>query len=171
MSSLSAILGSALFFLVAPVLIAGVVPWWVSHWSMQEPLFGLSFTRMLGVFLILIGIPVLLESFARFALQGRGTPAPIAPTRHLVVTGSYTRVRNPIYLAVVSIILGQGLLLGSVALLAYGAILALGFHIFVLAYEEPTLRTTFGDEFEEYCARVPRWVPRLRPWQAHASKD
>jgi protein-S-isoprenylcysteine O-methyltransferase Ste14 len=114
---------------------------------------------------------VLLESFARFALQGRGTPAPIAPTRHLVVTGSYTRVRNPIYLAVVSIILGQGLLLGSVALLAYGAILALGFHIFVLAYEEPTLRTTFGDEFEEYCARVPRWVPRLRPWQAHASKD
>ena len=77
--------------------------------------------------MIAIGIPVLLESFARFALQGQGTPAPVAPTRHLVVTGSYRYARNPIYLAVTAIVLGQGLFFGNVTLLVYSALLALGF--------------------------------------------
>ena len=166
----SAILGSVLFFFIAPTMIAGLVPWWISRWQvLQASFFGLASVRAAGVALIAIGIPVLLESFARFALQGQGTPAPVAPTRPLVVTGSYRYVRNPIYLAVTAIILGQGLLFGNVTLLVYGALLALGFHIFVLAYEEPTLRQTFGTQFEAYTANVPRWVPRLQPWAPDAS--
>lgn len=121
--------------------------------------------RILGALLIVAGLPVLLDSFARFALQGLGTPAPIAPPRHLVVTGLYRYVRNPMYVAVVSLIVGQGLLFGSVQVLEYGLTLWLGFHLFVLLYEEPTLRGTFGGEYEGFCANVRRWIPRLRPWR------
>ncbi len=159
-----AILGSALFFLVAPGIGGGLVPWWITRWHVQAPLFGFPPIRALGALLVLAGIPVLLESFARFALQGVGTPAPVFPTLHLVVKGFYRYVRNPIYLAAVSVILGQGMILGNVNLLAYGALVWLAFHLFVLAYEEPTLRKTFGAEYDAFCANVPRWVPRLTPW-------
>jgi protein-S-isoprenylcysteine O-methyltransferase Ste14 len=109
------------------------------------------------------GILVLLDSFARFALQGLGTPAPVAPPRRLVATGLYRTVRNPMYVAVVSAIVGQALFFGSLQLLAYGALVAVIVHLFVVAYEEPKLRATFGEEYEVFCADVPRWLPRLRP--------
>jgi len=120
--------------------------------------------RFLGGLLICAGLPALLDSFARFAVQGWGTPAPVFPTKHLVVTGLYRFVRNPMYVAVVSVILGQGLLFGNVRILEYGVVVWLAFHLFVLAYEEPTLRATFGREYEQFCAGVPRWIPRLHPW-------
>lgn len=111
------------------------------------------------------GLPVLLDSFARFALQGLGTPAPVFPTRHLVVSGLFRYVRNPMYVAVASLILGQGLFFGSVRVLEYGIAVWVAFHLFVLIYEELTLRRTYGSEYEEFCANVPRWIPRLRPWR------
>jgi protein-S-isoprenylcysteine O-methyltransferase Ste14 len=162
----SAALGSAVFFLIAPTTLAGVVPWWISQWRLQAPFFDLQLIRWCGAVLILLGTPVLLETFTRFALQGRGTPAPVAPTLHLVITGPNRFVRNPIYLALVAIVLGQGLILGNVWLLVYGALLWIGFHIFVLVYEEPTLRETFGAEYDTYCANVSRWLPR---WPGPAS--
>ena len=105
----------------------------------------------------------LLDSFARFALQGLGTPAPIAPPTNLVVSGLYRYVRNPIYVAVVAVILGQAVLFADSDLLGYGALLWLFFHIVVIAVEEPTLRQSFGAEYEGYCASVPRWLPRFTP--------
>jgi protein-S-isoprenylcysteine O-methyltransferase Ste14 len=114
--------------------------------------------------LVVAGLPVLLDSFARFALQGLGTPAPIFPTRHLVVSGMFQYVRNPMYVAVLSLILGQGLLFGNVRVLEYGIAVWVAFYLFVLVYEEPTLRNSYGLEYEEFCANVPRWIPRLRPW-------
>jgi protein-S-isoprenylcysteine O-methyltransferase Ste14 len=83
-----------------------------------------------------------------------------------VVKGLYRYVRNPIYVALVAIILGQAVLFGDWRLLLYGALVFVAFHIFVLAYEEPTLRETFGAEYEAYCANVARWLPRLTPWRA-----
>lgn len=160
----SAVLGTALFLALAPGIVAGAIPFWISGWELRPPLLGLSILRGIGLLLILLGVPVLLDSFARFALQGIGTPAPAAPTRHLVVSGFYRFVRNPMYLAVAATILGQGLYLGNTTLLIYGACIALGFHLFVLGYEEPTLRRTFGAEYDTFCANVHRWVPRLRPW-------
>src|SRR5207249_1283755 len=121
----------------------------------------------MGGLLIAAGIPVLVDSFARFALQGLGTPAPVFPTRHLVVTGLYRYVRNPIYVAVVSAILGQALILGDARLVGYGGLVWLLFHLFVLVYEEPVLKASFGTEYELFCAEVPRWIPRHTPWDPH----
>jgi protein-S-isoprenylcysteine O-methyltransferase Ste14 len=163
MSKLTAILGSALFFIVAPAMLAGVIPWSITHWEFRPPFLAAEATRLAGVALIVAGVPGVLDSFARFALQGLGTPAPIAPPRHLVVSGLYRYVRNPIYVAVVAVILGQGVLFADQRLLVYGASLWLFFHLAVVAFEEPTLRQSFGAEYERYCAHVPRWLPRLTP--------
>ena len=120
--------------------------------------------QVIGGLLIAAGAAALLDSFARFALQGLGTPAPVFPTRRLIVTGLYRYVRNPMYVVVVAIIVGQGLLLRNTRVLEYGALVWLGFHLFVVAYEEPTLRVSFGTEYEAFCTGVPRWIPRSSPW-------
>ncbi len=164
MRRLFAILGSAVFFVLAPGAVAGLVPWWMSHWRIETPMPGWLPMRLIGGLFIAAGVPVLVDSFARFAVQGFGTPAPVFPTKHLVVTGLYRFVRNPMYVAVVSVIFGQGLLMGNLRILEYGALVWLGFHLFVLVYEEPTLRATYGPEYEQFCAAVPRWLPRLDPW-------
>ena len=166
MRRIVSILGSTLFLVVAPGTVGGLIPWWISGWRAREPFLGSWAFPVIGAVLVIAGVPVLLDSFARFAWQGLGTPAPVFPTRHLVVSGLYRHVRNPMYAAVVSVILGQGLWFGSVGLLEYGLAVWLVFHLFVLAYEEPKLRETFGTEYGEFCAQVPRWIPRLRPWRA-----
>ena len=166
MSKTTAVLGSALFFIVAPAMLAGVIPWWITHWEFQPPFLGAEATRFAGLALIVAGVPGVVDSFARFALQGLGTPAPVAPPRHLVVTGLYRYVRNPIYVAVVAVILGQAVFFADRQLLVYGASLWLFFHLAVIVHEEPTLRESFGAEYERYRANVPRWLPRLTPWRA-----
>jgi protein-S-isoprenylcysteine O-methyltransferase Ste14 len=164
MRKVLALLGSAVFLVIAPGFVAGLAPWWISRWRIDAPFLGLFLFRFAGGALIALGSVGLLDSFVRFAVQGLGTPAPIFPTRHLVVTGLYRYVRNPMYVGVVGTILGQALLFGNVSLLEYGAVVWVLFHIFVLAYEEPTLRASFGAEYEAFRTAVPRWVPRLMPW-------
>jgi protein-S-isoprenylcysteine O-methyltransferase Ste14 len=160
----AAILGSFVFLLLAPGIVGGIVPWWISHWQMLPPLLGFSGFRILGALLIAVGLPMLLDSFARFAIQGLGTPAPVLPTRHLVVSGLYRYVRNPMYVGVSATVFGQGLLFGDVRLLIYGFFVWLAFYVFVFGYEEPKLKKTFGEEYLEFSRNVPRWIPRLRPW-------
>jgi protein-S-isoprenylcysteine O-methyltransferase Ste14 len=155
------VLGSLGFLVIAPGTVAGYIPWAITGWGMQSPFFGWSGSRVAGAVVLAAGLGVLLDAFARFALEGRGTPAPVAPTEHLVVSGPYRRVRNPMYLAVLAVVLGEALVLGSRALLLYAALVGLGFHVFVVAYEEPTLRRRYGAEYEAYCAAVGRWLPRL----------
>ena len=166
MSKAIAVLGSALFFVIAPSVLAGFVPWWVTKWEFRPAFFGVDLTRILGGMLIIAGVPGLVDSFARFALEGLGTPAPIAPTQKLVVTGLYRYVRNPIYIAGGAVVFGQAFLFGDWRLLWYGALLWLFFHVFVVMYEEPTLKQTFGTEYESFRSNVPRWIPRLTPWRA-----
>jgi protein-S-isoprenylcysteine O-methyltransferase Ste14 len=161
-----AVLGSAAFFVVAPFTLGGLVPWWITGWQLRPPFLGLALTRGIGAILILAGVPGVVDAFARFALQGLGTPAPIAPPRNLVVTGLYRYVRNPIYVALVAIILGQAMLMGDSRLVVYGALLWLFFHVWVMAIEEPTLEQKFGSEYEAFRAAVPRWIPRVTPWRS-----
>jgi protein-S-isoprenylcysteine O-methyltransferase Ste14 len=160
----SAVVGTVFFLLIAPGTVAGLVPWWISSWHIRAPLLHFFPFRWLGILLILAGVPLLLDSFARFALKGMGTPAPIFPTRHLVISGFYRYVRNPMYLAVVAVILGQGLLLGDARVVEYALIPWLAAHLFVVFYEEPTLLRTFGAEYDAFRANVPRWIPRSSPW-------
>lgn len=160
-----AIGGSIVFLFIAPGIVAGVIPWAVSGYRFEPAWLGFEPTRWAGVALLLLGGTLLLETFARFALDGLGTPAPIAPTKTLVLTGSYRFVRNPMYVAVVSLILGQALLFGSLATLIWGVIVWITVHLFVLGYEEPTLSSTYGAQYARYRANVPRWLPRLTPWR------
>ena len=111
------------------------------------------------------GTLVLLSAFVRFVTEGFGTPAPIAPTQRLVVGGLYRYVRNPMYLAVLAIIVGQAIVLWRPILLGYAALVALAFLAFVRGYEEPTLHRRFGDEYVAYRSAVPGWWPRLHPWE------
>jgi protein-S-isoprenylcysteine O-methyltransferase Ste14 len=161
-----AILGSALFLVLAPGTVAGLVPWWISRWRLQPMPWWLPL-RVVGAALVTAGALILLDSFTRFAIKGLGTPAPIFPTRHLVITGPYRYVRNPMYVAVVAVITGQGLIFANARLLAYSALVWLCFHLFVVGYEEPTLRATFGSEYEDFYRKVSRWIPRLAPWSGH----
>ena len=161
---LAAIAGSIVFLFAAPGVVAGLIPWSISQWTFQPPILGLELMRMVGWLLIAFGLGLLIETFARFALEGLGTPAPVYPTKTLVVTGSYRFVRNPMYLAVVTLILGQALVFSSWPLLMYAGIVWLVVHLFVVGYEEPTLRRTFGSQYEGYCLDVRRWLPRLVPW-------
>ena len=116
MTKTRAAIGSVLFFLAAPCVLAGFVPWWLTRWELRPAFFGLEALRGLGVLLILIGVPAVVSAFARFALEGLGTPAPLAPTQKLVVTGLYRHVRNPMYAALLAVILGQALLFGDARL-------------------------------------------------------
>jgi protein-S-isoprenylcysteine O-methyltransferase Ste14 len=167
-SRLASAIGSAVFLVVAPGVVAGGIPWWITRWQFGAPLFDGRASRVIGALLIVVGAPVLIESFARFALVGRGTPAPVAPTERLVVSGMYRHVRNPMYLGVLAIIFGQALLFGARRLLVYGALAWLAVHLFVLLYEEPTLRGRYGDEYEAYRSAVRRWWPRRKGYRREA---
>ena len=156
-----AALGSALFFALAPGIVAGVLPWWLTRWRMSPAPLAV---RIAGAVLVLVAVPSLARLFVRFVRDGLGTPAPVAPTERLVTTGAYRYVRNPMYLAVLSAILGQALLLGQPVLLAYAAGVAVMFVIWVRFHEEPVLRQQFGAEYDAYRRAVPAWWPRRRPW-------
>jgi protein-S-isoprenylcysteine O-methyltransferase Ste14 len=158
---LDAALGSALFLMAAPGVVAGLVPWLLTGWDSTDPPAPVI---VIGAAFIAGGAGVLLLTFARFVVEGQGTPAPVAPTDRLVVGGLYRYVRNPMYVAVGATIVGQGLLLGRPVLLAYAAVFWLVVAAFVHGYEEPTLSARYGEEYAAYRRAVPAWWPRVRPW-------
>ena len=157
MGRAKAAVGSGMFLLLAPGVVAGLVPWWLTRWRWEEPLPYWLPLRVVGVALLAAGVGVLLHAFARFVVEGLGTPAPVAPTERLVVGGLYRYVRNPMYLAVAATIVGQALLLGQPILLIYAAAFLVVVAAFVHWYEEPTLRRQFGEEYEAYRRAVPGW--------------
>ena len=159
-----AIIGSLVFFVLAPGTIAGWVPFWLTGWHMQPPFLGVPGLRVAGASLLILGLASLVESFLRFATVGLGTPAPIAPPTRLVVSGQYRHVRNPMYVAILGMLVGQSLILGSTVLLRYALVVWLVFHAWVLIYEEPKLMAQFGPSYEAYRQNVRRWWPRIRPW-------
>jgi protein-S-isoprenylcysteine O-methyltransferase Ste14 len=153
--------GSLAFLLLAPGVVAGLAPWLLTGWDSSDPPLAL---QVAGGALIAAGVAVLVSAFARFVIEGVGTPAPVAPTEHLVVGGLYRHVRNPMYVAVAATIIGQAALLGRPALVLYAVAFMAMVAAFVYGYEQPVLSERFGDEYEAYRRNVPAWWPRLRPW-------
>jgi len=163
MKRTSAALGSFVFLLVTPGTVCGLVPWLIT--GLRRPVDPGPGVSGVGWLLVLAGAAVLGHAFVAFAWHGRGTPAPSAPTERLVVEGAYRHVRNPMYVAVLALVLGQVLLFASWGLFAYLVVLAVTVNVFVHTYEEPTLREAYGPVYDEFCENVPRWLPRLTPWQ------
>ena len=170
-----AIVETAVFFVAAPGTVALWIPYALTGWHVLarrslgeggiEQTIDRALLSVAGGALITVGAAALVECFARFALVGRGTPSPASPTTSLVVSGLYRYTRNPMYVAVAMLLIGQTLLFGSPALLTYTVIVWLAAHTFVVSYEEPTLRRHYGPAYDDYCAHVPRWIPRLHPWR------
>jgi protein-S-isoprenylcysteine O-methyltransferase Ste14 len=148
-------------WLRAALFIAVVPPWYVAMGDVDRgpaPLFA----RALGVLLMIVGGAILLWCARDFALKGRGTPAPYDAPRMLVTAGLYEYVRNPMYVGVLTAIAGQALWHWSNRVVGYWVSVLIVFHLVVVLYEEPGLRRIFGDEYDRYRKRVPRWIPRLR---------
>ena len=158
-------LKSLFWAMLFPGFFALYVPW---------QFFGLKGTRVdvarpahaLGLVFAALGAALLAACIVEFARTGRGTLSPVDPPRRLVVRGLYRYVRNPMYLSVTTIVLGEVVLTGSMALLAYWAVWFVGVNLFVIGYEEPSLRGRFGASYDEYTREVPRWLPRFRPRSA-----
>jgi protein-S-isoprenylcysteine O-methyltransferase Ste14 len=156
-----AALGSLAFFVLAPGSTAGVVPWLVTHWHGQAPPWAVG----VGAAVCAVGVAIVVAAFVQFVVEGHGTPAPVAPTQELVVGGLYRWVRNPMYVGVAAAIAGQALMFGSSEVALWLVVFVAAVNAFVVRYEEPTLRRTYGSSYDSYAAAVRRWVPRLRPWR------
>jgi protein-S-isoprenylcysteine O-methyltransferase Ste14 len=157
-------IGTIVFLFLAPGVVAVLIPWLISGWRLHD--WGGASWVLIPIAWIAIaaGALFLLHAFALFALHS-GTPAPIAPTKTLVATGVYRFVRNPMYLAVLAIILGQALLFGSWWLVLYAVVAFVAVFAFVKGYEEPTLTSTYGDQYLDYKRHVPGWWPRFTAWR------
>ncbi|MEQ1812251.1 MAG: isoprenylcysteine carboxylmethyltransferase family protein [Terricaulis sp.] len=162
MNRTSALVGSAAFLVLAPGTVAGLIPWLTTHWRMGDG--ATPGVSIAGALIIVLSLALLIECFVRFATHGAGTPAPIAPTSKLVVSGAYARTRNPMYVAVLGLIFVQALLFASAALIAYGITMWFVFALFVIYREEPRLQREFPDDYPAYFENVPRWRPRFSPW-------
>ena len=147
-----------------PGLVLVLMPWYITRFRIsagQSPAWIVA-----SAVLIAAGLAPLLESVARFVIAGRGTLMPAVPTEHLVISGLYRYVRNPMYVGVITALAGQALLFRSPHMLVYLGIVWLIMHAFVCFYEEPTLARRYGEDYERFRSHVPRWIPRLRPWTA-----
>jgi protein-S-isoprenylcysteine O-methyltransferase Ste14 len=167
MNRAAAGIASAVFFCAAPGVVAGLVPWLLTGWVVPPaPTMSLVVRGCLAVAAVLSGLVVLIAAFVRFVREGSGTPAPVAPTDRLVVGGMFRFVRNPMYLAVVTILLGQCVLFASTTLLIYTLVVWAAMVAFVRWYEEPVLATRYGQQYEEYRHHVRAWWPKLTPWNS-----
>lgn len=165
-SRMRATLGSAVFLLVGPGTVLGLVPWLLTGWEFGDPMpdWASVPVQVLGAILLLAGVSFVVHAFWRFVVEGFGTPVPAAPPRHLVVGGVYRFVRNPMYVALLWGIAGQALLFGKWGPLVWAVIFWVCTASFVRWREEPVLARRFGAEYDAYRRAVPAWWPRLRPW-------
>ena len=155
-------MGSLLFVVVVPGTVGVLIPAAITGWA-PEAWGPWPLVVAISAGLVIAGGGVLLHAVWRFAVEGRGTPSPTAPTERLVVSGAYRYVRNPMYVAVAALIGGQALLCPSLGIVLYLVVFIVTVTAFVRLYEEPTLRAAYGEQYRRYQQAVPRWVPRLRP--------
>ena len=158
----SALLKTILFTVFVPGTVTVVVPYYLLSSRRGAVILSLGFFHYLAVPVLLLGAAMYGWCAWDFASAGRGTPAPIDPPKQLVIRGLYHYVRNPMYISVLLVLLGEALLFQARILLEYTLEVFAFFFLFVLIYEEPALRKKFGESYDRYCATVPPWIPSLR---------
>ncbi len=158
-SALGPILNTILFTIFVPGTVAGLVPYWLVG-GFPQPERG--WVTWVGALILLVGAAIYFRCAWEFAFRGLGTPAPIAPTKFLVTTALHRYVRNPMYIGVAMVIVGEAILFRRPHLVDYAALMLLTAHLFVVFYEEPTLRRQFGESYEAYRRSVPRWIPKVK---------
>lgn len=163
MASPFVLLKSAVFTVFVPGFVAGVIPQRLARRDRPELPIDRRLSRWSGGISLIGGVGLYLHTVWRFAGEGGGTPASWDEPEELVGGGVYAHVRNPMYLGVILIVLGQALLYRSAHVLWWAAGCWLGFHHRVVDWEEPHLREKHGDAYDRYCDEVPRWVPRIWP--------
>ncbi len=152
-----------IFTLLAPGSVTMLAPYLLLSSGRVQYAWQIGPLRFLGILPIILGVFFYLRCAWDFTFTGQGTPAPIDPPKRFVAKGLYRIVRSPMYVGITLILTGESIAFESAKLLAYAAILWLGFHLFVIFYEEPTLKKKFGTIYEEYCRSVPRWIPKGLP--------
>jgi protein-S-isoprenylcysteine O-methyltransferase Ste14 len=150
-----------LWSIFAPGTITVLVPYLLLSSQQVSTRIELSQFRYLGLIPILVGAAIYVWCAWSFTFIGKGTPAPFDPPKELVVTGPYRYVRNPIYVFVILALIGEAILFGSIRLVVLAAVTGLACHLWVVFYEEPTLKRKFGESYKRYCESVSRWLPRL----------
>lgn len=148
---------------VVPALVLWLSGWRPVAWQATPVAFG---TLALAVVLAGTGLTLMVGTVGLFVRRGKGTPAPWDPPRALVVEGVYRHVRNPMISGVICVLLAEALLFGSVALAVWAALFVTANMIYIPIFEEPGLERRFGEPYRAYKANVPRWLPRLRPWDS-----
>jgi protein-S-isoprenylcysteine O-methyltransferase Ste14 len=155
-------LGTIIFSILVPGTWGVLVPYLLIASNFELFAIEIGRLRFLGLIPIIVGIAFYLWCAWGFTFLGKGTPAPIAPPKNLVIKGLYRHVRNPMYVGILLILFGEALLFESATLFLYAMLAFVIFHTAIVYYEEPTLRRKFTDSYERYCNSVPRWIPGQR---------
>ncbi|MFN2440899.1 MAG: isoprenylcysteine carboxylmethyltransferase family protein [Chitinophagaceae bacterium] len=155
---LSLFLRNLFFTILQPGLVAGLIPYWILGEKVKHIAHPLQFYHYTGAIIFIIGFAIMLRCIISFAVEGRGTLSPADPTKKLVITGLYKYSRNPMYVGVTMILIGEAIFFQSVNLWIYLIFVFIVFNIFILLHEEPRLRKDFGEEYKQYCQKVRRWV-------------
>ena len=156
---LSLLLRNLFFTIIHPGLVVGLFPYWILGDKMNiqfsQPL---QFYQYFGIALFLIGLVIMFACIIRFAVEGRGTLSPADPTKKLVIKGLYKYSRNPMYVGVMLMLIGEAVCFGSYNLWIYSVFIFLAFNLFIILVEEPRLRKDFGEEYDQYCKKTGRWM-------------
>ena len=157
--SLSLILRNVLFTLLQPGIVAGFVPYLLVRNKLQSLIsHPVQFLQYVGIVIGFLGILIMTHCIIRFATHGQGTLSPADPTKRLVISGLYHYSRNPMYVGVMLILVGEALFCQSLSLWVYSAVIFTAFQLFIVFWEEPRLKNDFGEEYVDYCRKVRRWV-------------
>ena len=157
-SGVSLIFINIIFTILYPGIVAGLIPCWIIGGDINVIIFEFEKLHQLaGIFLFIAGFIIMTWCIVNFAVKGRGTLSPIAPTKKLVVSGLYRFSRNPMYIGVMLLLIGETLFFSSLSLCLYSFIVFLGFNLFIIAREEPRLKKDFGNDYDIYRKKVRRW--------------
>lgn len=158
-STTSLLLRNLFFTILQPGLVAGLIPFLLTRDELNQVLRQpFQFVQYAGLVVFAFGLVIMLNCIIRFALEGRGTLSPVDPTKRLVVTGLYRYSRNPMYVGVMMLLLGEALFAQSLSLWIYSLTIFIAFNLFIRFREEPRLKRDFGDEYVQYCRKVGRWI-------------